>query len=498
MARARAADHQRSRSKTALLEEVTRGIAKFEEVLSAIKDFSQEGFPYRDAAQSKAELQFRECLRHAFGERSQEFQTYRNFKLRTGDKAEAAQSVATIKGLIQTLEDRKLELQGLKPPLKPEPPLEVSANNTARMVLVSPAPSTTLTAPATKPTTIAVAMTTPAAQPSSPVPVIPQSQLATPEPLISHSISTPPPSHPIPTPVLPEPPWFSHPTPPSNAPTQLATAPSAQPIPAAPEILAEVDRIPPPLPSPAPASPPTQLHAVPTTSAVSTPVIQAEPLHPVASSPTPPASSLPPVPPAQPSVMSPTPAVTMPPETTRSVASPPQDSASNKRSTSASNARVIESALDQDPLHLIRKVCLRFHSVVRQLRLRKDYRPTIEVDDDYDLQDLLCALLKVEFDEVATDEWTPPYTAGASRTTFLVEKDQIAIIAKKTGPSVTTKELADQVAADSAYYRAQGRCSTLFCFMYDPEGRVGSPKRLETTLTSVSEHCTVEVLVAPK
>lgn len=153
---------------------------------------------------------------------------------------------------------------------------------------------------------------------------------------------------------------------------------------------------------------------------------------------------------------------------------------------------------DQDPLVLIHKVCQRFHSVARQLRLRKDYRPTIEVDDEYDLQDLLCALLKVEFDEVATDEWTPPYTEGASRTTLLVNRDQIAIVAKKTGPGMTTKELTDQVLADAAHYRTQGRCSTLFCFVYDPEGRIGSPKRLETTLTSVSEHCRIEVLVAPK
>jgi hypothetical protein len=176
----------------------------------------------------------------------------------------------------------------------------------------------------------------------------------------------------------------------------------------------------------------------------------------------------------------------------------PQDPPSGQQAIGLSIARVIESTPDQDPLNLIRKVCLRFHSVARQLRLRRDYRPTLEVDDDHDLQDLLCALLKMEFDEVATDEWTPPYTGGAPRKTLLVNRDQIAVVAKKTGPGLTTKELADQVAADSAYYRAQGRCSTLFCFMYDPEGRIGSPKRLETTLTSVSEHCRVEVLVAPK
>jgi hypothetical protein len=158
----------------------------------------------------------------------------------------------------------------------------------------------------------------------------------------------------------------------------------------------------------------------------------------------------------------------------------------------------LDDALDQDPLGLIRKVCHRFHAVARQLRLRKDYRATLEVEDDYDLQDLLCALLKVEFDEVTTDEWTPPYTGGAPRTTLLVNRDQIAVVAKKTRSGLTTKELADQVAADSAYYRDQGRCSTLFCFMYDPEGRIGSPKRLESTLTCVSGHCRIEVLVAPK
>lgn len=188
----------------------------------------------------------------------------------------------------------------------------------------------------------------------------------------------------------------------------------------------------------------------------------------------------------------------MPPNMPPSMVQAPQDPPSGKQAIGLSIARVIESTPDQDPLNLIRKVCLRFHSVARQLRLRKDYRPTLEVDDDHDLQDLLCALLKVEFDEVATDEWTPPYTGGAPRTTLLVNRDQIAIVAKKTGPGVTTKELADQVAADSAYYRAQGRCSIVFCFMYDPEGRIGSPKRLETTLTSVSEHCRIEVLVAPK
>lgn len=151
-----------------------------------------------------------------------------------------------------------------------------------------------------------------------------------------------------------------------------------------------------------------------------------------------------------------------------------------------------------DPVDALRKVCLRFHAVARQLRLRKDYRTTLEVEDDYDLHDLLCALLKLEFDEVGADEWTPPYAGGSTRTTLLLNRDRIAVVAKKTRSGLTTKELAEQVAADTAHYASRKPCAHLFCFIYDPEGRIGSPTRLETDLTSVSDSFTVDVLVAPK
>ncbi|MGQ0557461.1 MAG: hypothetical protein ACT4PN_16120 [Nitrospiraceae bacterium] len=470
MARARAADHQRPRSKTALIEEATLGIAKLQEVLAAINDLGQEGFPYRDAAQSKAEMQFRECLRHAFGERSQEFQTYRNFKLRTADKAEVAQSLAAIKGLILTLEDRKLELQGLKPPPKPEPSPEVKLSNTTRMVLVPSTPPTTVMEQTSSPMTVAVARTTNVEASMAPLIPTPHSQPFMPEPAI----------------VAPAPPLIQ--APPLTPTPAPSPTPSLPPTPVAPQ-------------PPSPSVTTLILSSPPAPAVQPTPSVIDRPIEVAQAPPSPVTVSIASSMPTQPQIHSPTPESPNPPMPLNrppSMVHAPQDPPAGKQAIGLSIARVVESTLDQDPLNLIRKVCLRFHSVARQLRLRKDYRPTLEVDDDHDLQDLLCALLKVEFDEVSTDEWTPPYTGGAPRTTLLVNRDQIAIVAKKTGPGVTTKELADQVAADSAYYRAQGRCATVFCFMYDPEGRIGSPKRLETTLTSVSEHCRVEVLVAPK
>jgi hypothetical protein len=165
---------------------------------------------------------------------------------------------------------------------------------------------------------------------------------------------------------------------------------------------------------------------------------------------------------------------------------------------SAPVSDVVPMSAEPNALEQLRKVCLRFHAVARQLRLRKDYRATLEVEDDYDLQDLLCALLKLEFDEVGTDEWTPPYAGGGPRTGFLLHGDRVAVIAKKTRPGLTATDLADQLTADSARYTSRDRCRVLFCFIYDPEGRIGSPKRLETDLTSVSDRFMIDVLVAPK
>src|SRR5215210_3543253 len=197
MARARTTDNARSRSKALLIEEIGRGIEQFQDILVSIEDFSREGFPYRDAARAKAELQLRECVRRIFGERSPEFQTYRSNKPRTSNKGEAAQSVHVVKTLIRTLEDQKLELQGLKPPA-------VKAPDDSHVTLVSatasPAESIAPAQPVTMPPmTVSVALSTNLNSATAPQ-VMPQSSSTSPAPETAM-----PPSHTPPTLATPAP-----------------------------------------------------------------------------------------------------------------------------------------------------------------------------------------------------------------------------------------------------------------------------------------------------
>jgi hypothetical protein len=153
---------------------------------------------------------------------------------------------------------------------------------------------------------------------------------------------------------------------------------------------------------------------------------------------------------------------------------------------------------ETDHLSIAKNTCQRFHGVARQLRLRGEYRSTLSVEDELDVQDLVHALLRQHFDDIGTDEWTPPYSNGTPRTAFLLDHDRLAIVVKKTRPGLSRKDLIDQVRADAERYRDRGRCTQLLCFIYDPDGRVGNPRGLESELTTISDHFTVEVMVAPK
>ena len=151
-----------------------------------------------------------------------------------------------------------------------------------------------------------------------------------------------------------------------------------------------------------------------------------------------------------------------------------------------------------DPAELVKMLCCRFHSVARQLRLRGEYRATLSVEDEFDAQDLLHALLRTQFDNIDTDEWTPSYSSGTPRTTLLLNDGRLAVIVKKTRPGLNAKDLSDQLQIDAERYRSHGRCTTLLCFMYDPDGRIGNPRGLEASLASVSKSFVIDVLVAPK
>jgi hypothetical protein len=151
-----------------------------------------------------------------------------------------------------------------------------------------------------------------------------------------------------------------------------------------------------------------------------------------------------------------------------------------------------------NPLDSVERICNRIALVVRQLRSRHDTRDTLDVADEYDLQDLLHALLHLFFDDVRPEEYTPSYAGKATRMDFLLKNESIVIEAKMTRKGLGGKEVGEQLIVDIAHYKSHPSCKTLFCLVYDPEHRIANPRGLESDLSKKSEGLDVRVFVVPR
>jgi hypothetical protein len=146
----------------------------------------------------------------------------------------------------------------------------------------------------------------------------------------------------------------------------------------------------------------------------------------------------------------------------------------------------------------VKRLLDRFPRVARQLLHRHADRAPLKIEDEYDVQDLLHALLRIDFDDVRPEEWTPSYAGKSARMDFLLKAESIVIEAKMTRKGLGEKEVGDELLVDIARYQTHADCRMLFCFIYDPEHRIGNPEGLGADLSQTTSNLVVIVVVAPK
>jgi REase_DpnII-MboI len=134
------------------------------------------------------------------------------------------------------------------------------------------------------------------------------------------------------------------------------------------------------------------------------------------------------------------------------------------------------------PLEQIVGICDNFHKIVEQLTVRYSQRPTLEITDEYDVQDLLHSLLHLYFTDIRPEEGTPSSAARCSRFDFILKNENIGIEVKKTRAGLTAKKLSDELILDIHRYQSHQNCKTLICFVYDPDGKISNPRGVEIDL----------------
>lgn len=139
----------------------------------------------------------------------------------------------------------------------------------------------------------------------------------------------------------------------------------------------------------------------------------------------------------------------------------------------------IESTARPDAESVVVQVFEAFNRVAVRMKSRHGSKPPLLMQDEYDVQYLLSAMLALHFADVRAEEATPSRGGASARIDFIVKVHGIAIEVKKAGVRLADRELGEQLAVDIARYEAHPDCKTLLFFIYDPDHCVRNPHSLE-------------------
>ena len=150
-------------------------------------------------------------------------------------------------------------------------------------------------------------------------------------------------------------------------------------------------------------------------------------------------------------------------------------------------------------IELLEKMFKNFHSCYKQLQRRHSQRSTISITDEYDVQDLLHAILKLHFDDVRAEVSTPQYAGGNSRIDFILNEHNIAIEVKTTRATLKDKEVGAELLIDIArYQQSYSKVKLLICFVYDPDGLIINPIGIENDLNNTPSNIPIKTIIYPK
>lgn len=136
----------------------------------------------------------------------------------------------------------------------------------------------------------------------------------------------------------------------------------------------------------------------------------------------------------------------------------------------------------------------RLPRVIQQMRSRHGTRPPFSVEDQYDLEDMVRALLPLHFDSLHLHSHTPRHAPGAHTDLFL-PGPKIALTIKLVRPPVALPTLASQIQEDRARWPRED-CRLLVAFLHDPEAVLREPSVLEAAWSQGDEQPPLRCIIA--
>jgi hypothetical protein len=103
------------------------------------------------------------------------------------------------------------------------------------------------------------------------------------------------------------------------------------------------------------------------------------------------------------------------------------------------NSSELISNNTEDVLTILERIFSHFHRIYLQLQNRYSNRPTIQINDEYDVQNLLHSLLHLYFADIRSEVTLPQFAGKNSRIDFVLKQEKIMIEIKKTNQKLKDK-----------------------------------------------------------
>lgn len=128
------------------------------------------------------------------------------------------------------------------------------------------------------------------------------------------------------------------------------------------------------------------------------------------------------------------------------------------------------------------------------MRRRKE-AIALTFDSEYDIQDMLHALLRPWISDIRPEEFTPSYAGTSTRMDFLLPEYSIVIEVKRVRSATHAKSIGQEIIIDTDHYRKHPACKQLWCVIYDPQQYISNPGGFTKDLEGTSSRGESSVIV---
>ena len=137
-----------------------------------------------------------------------------------------------------------------------------------------------------------------------------------------------------------------------------------------------------------------------------------------------------------------------------------------------------------EKLELVRNAMEKFTTAAQPLLKRRKGKPVIEIDDEYDVQDILHVILKPHFPSIKAEEVVSGVRSGHFlKIDFIIPSNKMAIECKCVRDAEHAKSLEAELNDDIQTYKNHRDCDYLIFFIYDKNLFISDPHQMEEQYT---------------